>query len=370
MRSLKSGLIAIALSGLFGTAAVVGCTADGGGSGIDMEADPTNPDPDGGSVVPPRDEDFGDAGHADAGKKKDSGPKAEAGVDAGPPPPVEGTACTALNKIGKKSCGMCGFAETVCLDDGTGKGTWSPYGECGSEQGSCLPGATQPCGNCGTQTCTSYCAWGACLGQPASSCTPGAVDLTTAGCPADTYRQRTCQANCAFDSYTLVCEAPPTFLNVPGAVGATVTALMNLKATETVGRLSGTCPTGTVNTSQTPYSYFEIRNPTTKSATVSIFHTQAAGGGVLDTVIAAYAGATPPGTDAARKACLKGVNDFGVTALTGDGNFGSLTGTSALVIAPGASVTVYSAQYYVYDASDPEKAAGKLNINVRTDLLE
>ena len=40
MRSLKSGLLAIALSGLCGTVAVIGCSADGAG-GIDTEAAPT-----------------------------------------------------------------------------------------------------------------------------------------------------------------------------------------------------------------------------------------------------------------------------------------------------------------------------------------
>ena len=35
MRSLKSGLFAIAIAGLFGTAAVIGCSADGGGADID-----------------------------------------------------------------------------------------------------------------------------------------------------------------------------------------------------------------------------------------------------------------------------------------------------------------------------------------------
>ena len=35
MRSLKSGLFAIAFTGLVGAAAVVGCSADGGGSGVD-----------------------------------------------------------------------------------------------------------------------------------------------------------------------------------------------------------------------------------------------------------------------------------------------------------------------------------------------
>src|SRR4051812_39394637 len=103
MGSLKSGLFAIALASLVGTAAVVGCSADGG-SGITDGTDTNLPAPDPSSTGlpdpgPPVDNKIPDAGKPDA--KKDSGPKAEAGVDAGPPPPVVGAACPTLSAIGK-----------------------------------------------------------------------------------------------------------------------------------------------------------------------------------------------------------------------------------------------------------------------------
>ena len=164
MRSLKSGLFAIALSSLVGTAAVVGCSADGGGTGVDDTAPAPTDTGSSGSVVPPKT----DPPATDAGKdsgKKDSGPKPEAGVDAGPPPPVEGTACPTLNAIAQKNCGACGKAETVCLagaGDGGG-GTWSPYGLCGGElAGGCTPAPSSPrtaATAASTKTCTQYCAY-------------------------------------------------------------------------------------------------------------------------------------------------------------------------------------------------------------------
>ncbi|MEA2750011.1 MAG: hypothetical protein QOI41_4154, partial [Myxococcales bacterium] len=373
MRSLKSGLFAIALAGLVGSAAVIGCSADGGGAAIDQGSmvDPNQPDPNAGSsgsVVPMKTPDtMMEAGLTDA--KKEAGPKPEAGVDAGPPPPVPGTACTTANEIAKKTCGACGKAEAVCLDDGTAK-KWSDYGVCGNElAGGCTPGATQACGNCGTQTCSAFCGWGACTGQPMNSCAPGGVDLVSAGCPANTYRQRTCKADCSFGNTSLTCDPPPTYLNVAPAVGGLNSTIITFTAAQTTKRISGSCPGATLSSTVTPYNYFEIRNPTAKIATVSVFHSQAPGGGIPDTIIASYAGATAPANDTQRAACVEGVGDFGSVALTGDGNFASLTGTSAVTIPAGGSITVYSANYYAVDPANADAAIGNIKINVKTDNL-
>ena len=66
--------------------------------------------------------------------------------------------------------------DVTCSDQYGDKQTASLYitvpsggGGC---SGVCKPGQTQACGNCGTQTCTSDCAWGACSNQGA--CMPGA----------------------------------------------------------------------------------------------------------------------------------------------------------------------------------------------------
>lgn len=373
MGSLKSGLFAIALTSLVGTAAVVGCSADGGSAITDT--DPTEPAPadDGAGRLPPSSSSGNpapvDAGGKDA-SKKDSGPKPEAGVDAGPPPPVEGAVCPTANVIAKKSCGVCGTAETVCLDDGVAK-KWSPYGQCGSElAGGCTPGSTQACGNCGTQTCSQFCAWGACNGQPANSCAPGGVDLVGAGCPTNTFRQRTCKPDCSYTNFSLTCDPPPTFLSVAPAVGGQTSAIISLGSAQTAKRVTGTCPAATLSTTTTAYNYFEVRNPTTKVAKVTIFHSQAPGGPIPDTIIAAYNGTTEPVSDAERAACVKGVGDFGAAALTGDANFAALTGTSQVAIPAGGSVLVYSANYYPFTAGDPDAALGNIKLNVKTDALE
>jgi len=59
--------------------------------------------------------------------------------------------------VKKQDCGKCGQQETTC----TGQCKWGPPGECVGV-GQCEPGTTQPCNNCGTETCTPGCTWGDC----------------------------------------------------------------------------------------------------------------------------------------------------------------------------------------------------------------
>src|SRR5690606_2401896 len=107
----------------------------------------------------------------------------------------EGDPCSTPNQIFKRSCGLCGTQEAICLTSESGSNFVSPYGECtGQVLDGCMPGTVEeaPCGNCGTQkrTCNQYCAWstGSCQNQPPDHCTPGSVELLSAGCPSDKYR--------------------------------------------------------------------------------------------------------------------------------------------------------------------------------------
>lgn len=60
----------------------------------------------------------------------------------------------------------------------------------------CDPGARQPCGRCGTRTCTSECAWSACSGEGA--CAAGSSRTQPCGnCGAQTQR---CSTACAWES--------------------------------------------------------------------------------------------------------------------------------------------------------------------------
>ena len=148
----------------------------------------------------------------DAGKdvgQEGRGPKAEAGVDAGPPPPVEGTTCPTLNAIAQKNCGACGKAETVCLDDGDRQGRVEPLRSLQQRaRGRLYPrhhrdrGLRQLRQGHEDLHAVLRVSSGACTGQPANSCVPGSVDYTSAGCAASTYRNRTCGATCTYGSYS------------------------------------------------------------------------------------------------------------------------------------------------------------------------
>jgi hypothetical protein len=67
------------------------------------------------------------------------------------------------------------------------------------------PGATKSCGNCGTQTCSSSCTWGACTGG--GECSPGATN--TGGCPNGQagYITKTCNSACQWYVSANTCQS-------------------------------------------------------------------------------------------------------------------------------------------------------------------
>jgi hypothetical protein len=391
MRSARSGLVGATITGVISTfILVVGCSADGTVDDLLLEptnasdpTDPNDPDKEGSTVVPPKSPGGGDGGGSstparDAGKPPPKPGASDAGKDSGPSAPNEGDPCPTPNEIFKRSCGFCGTQEAICLvsPDG-GPNFVSPYGECtGQVEGGCMPGTVEevPCGDCGTQkrTCNQYCAWSTstCQNQPPNHCTPGSVELLSAGCPANEYRTKTCKADCTWDNVT-ACSEPPTFVNAPPAPGGVASTIAILKSTKTIGRLGGTCGSSvSISMTDTPYAYVEVRNPNPKAVTVSIYNSQATPSSpIIDTIMAAYDGATIPTTDTQRKNCIKGVGDSSTTALTGDSNWASLDGTRAVTIAPGASVQVYFAAYQAYSSSNPSKTTGLVKLNVRTESV-
>jgi hypothetical protein len=358
MRSLKSGLVMIAVSGGFAVAAIVGCSAEGTSSDLAEPTQELAPTEDPGAVLPPSSD---ATGAADAGKTaaKDAGkPKADASsgggpVDAGPPPPTPGTACTAVNAIASKACGKCGEAQALCQSNKT----WSQYGACEAESGECTPGETAPCGNCGTQTCDAYCGWGACTGEPVDSCALGSSEQSTIGCPPQgsvkPYRTRSCKTNCTWGDYSTTCFVPPSWTPV------TVT----LPAATKVARPSygdlAPCPATALDGEATSYAYTQVTNPTAAAVKVTLFHSKATGGAAdLDTLLAVYAGATAPSTLAQRKVCIGRIGDQsggGDSALTGNANFAIV---KDITIPANGTITVYSAAWKATDS-------GPITLNVK-----
>ncbi len=379
MSGVRSGLVSLVVAGACGVFAVVGCSADGSGALDDTSStDPGEPtDP--GAQLPASPGSSSGQPPTDAGKPAKDAAAKDSAVDAGPPPPVPGTACATANEVRKKSCGVCGSQAAVCLADADGgSATWSVYSACENElAGGCLPGTvlTEACGNCGTlkKTCTQYCAFSAsaCTGQPAGSCVPGGVELSSAGCAsANAFRQRTCQSACTYPNFGATCDPPPTSVEVGPTPGSVTSTVAILSEAQTLSRMSGTCPSATLSTTvSSPYVYLQVHNPLARAAVVAIYNSLAPGGVAFKTALAAYDGATGPTDDATRKTCLKGASTFGTAALTGDSKFASLDGTKAVTIAAGATVTVYVAAYNAYDPLKPADSTGKVKLNVQTVSL-
>lgn len=363
MGLVKSGLVTLAAVGSFGLVSVAGCSADG--SAEDVGGETTTKEPTEGAQLPPPSGTDASQPVDSGGGKTDGGPKKDASVDAGPPPPNPGDPCATQDEIRIKKCGACGEQSTICIG-----GKWTDYSACGGElAGGCVPGTVEQeaCGNCGTltKTCTQYCAWQktTCGGQPANSCTPGGVELSAAGCAADTYRQRSCQTTCVWNGFTTTCSAPPTTIEVPPTAGGTNSTVATLAASQTAPRLGGLCPNGSLSTTATtPYVYLSVHNGNAKDAVVTLYTSQAPGGAVLKTVLAAYSGAATPSTDAQRKACLKGANSYGDAALTGSTDFASLDGADAVTIPAAGTVRVYV-------AGETATTTGIVKLSARTDKL-
>ena len=364
-------------------ALVVACATNGGGEELleatSDEAGATEPPPPG-AVLPGATDAAADAAK-DAAKEagKDGGKEAgkEAGVDAGKPAPNEGAACATLDEIFPRSCGACGTQEAICLakPDGT-PGIVSPYSGCVNElAGGCLSGTsmTESCGNCGTRTrvCTQYCAFNSpsCAGEPVNSCTPTATDYTSAGCvTAGTVRTRACGGVCTWTNWTTTCGTLDFKLIVGATSGDSVSGIYPLRAQVSDKRIGGTCPNGYFSsTTNHPYAYVELVNPTGFTLTMSAWNTAASTTSpIVDTLMTWYPGNVKPITDAERKTCAKGVGDSCPGTLPcGDYKWAGLTGATAITLPPFGSALVFFGSYYA--AGSGSVAEGDVKLVIRTD---
>jgi hypothetical protein len=380
MRSLKAGICLFAACGFFISLPLAGCSADGGSGAVPdptTEEDPNEPAP---AVLPPgtgAPPPQNNGGGNDAGAKDSGKPDATPPVDAGPPPPVAGTACTKLNEVKQKQCGACGTQETVCLAEGAGpNGKWSDYGACTNEiPDGCIPGTVErdvACGNkCGkqTRTCTQYCLWNttACQ-EPANACIPNATEYSTAGCGTPgTYRSRDCGATCAWSNFTATCNPPNNAnkLDLSPTVGGEASGQWDLSDAQMGAKVSGTCPNATVSSGKNyPYQIVEIHNTTGAAHT---YDCKIDGPTPIDTLMTWYSGSLPPQDDAARKACGGGsVNDFCPAALAcSSSDWSGLTGTASPSIPAGGYALIFYSSYYAHPTAG-ETTTGAVTLTCTT----
>ncbi len=333
--ALRFGVILAVSAAMTGIGA---CGAEGGDV-EDAGADVTVPDSSGKDATPDRSvpSDASDASDVKSDKpavpdadgappvdaKPDVYDAADAKVDADLPP--EGSPCTSMGSVQSRACGGCGTQERVCLDLGSGM-VWQAWGSCKNEVvGGCTPGSVsfEACDLCGRRRreCTSACTWitGICENQNPNACEPGLVDwVGELSCATGSGRTRVCssidldaavdaaQTGCVWGSYSTTCSPPPTGANIPTTVGEQTGLAIQL-GTTTMPYVSGnstvtdaggcTITTSTSSTYQVPYTYFELNNPTAKTATVTIWGTLTADSGTYDGIrIIAYAGTSNPPT--------------------------------------------------------------------------
>lgn len=378
MRSIKSGLVGIAITSLVGVFAAVGCTADGMSDDdlIDYteEVEPTEPPSTLPTESPNRDDGDRYSG-SDAGATKGGGdntPKPDAGKEPpkAPPSPEPGDACTTIDQIVSRSCGMCGKQEAICQEV-AGKLEWSDYGPCEKETGVCMPGDTEACTNCGTKTCSNYCQWSICAGS--KTCAPGDVAYSKAGCSAGGYKSKTCSETCDWSAFTNTCDIPttPNKMTILGTVGGVKSAQWTLQA-EAITKPNGSC-NGASSTS-VRYIPVEVSNTTGKDAEISAFHTESPTGIEIDTVIWHYNGHSLPMSSDEIGACASKVQD-GCAIASNPGESGSpckgagslkLAGLDKITIPKNGKVLIYSA---LYGATTPA-GDGTFMLNIRTDRLQ
>ena len=229
-----------------------------------------------------------------------------------------------------------------------------------------------------TRVCQLDCQYavGACQGEPQDPCTPGTTSFVGGlSCDAGG-RSRNCGAACTWGPYS-ECVVPsfgyPVKLGAPGVV---VTALESMGNTPTLPRLSrSTCPTAVPNTqSKNAFSWVELQNTTSQTATVSVWFSLAPGGLDMDTAIAVYPGSVPPTTDATRSACAFGVNDgcsSGIATACRPGWGGLVVDDGdhpAITIPPNSSVMVFAGA--INDTASALPHSGIFLFNARTEALQ
>jgi len=369
MRSLKSGLITFTIAGVFGMAAVIGCSADGSSDVIEDQSgnEPTTDESSSGNQLPASNPTTSSSGGSSGTTSKDAGKdaaKADAAKDAGPPPPNPGDTCTVADKTYSKSCGKCGKQEAICLDQGGGVLKVSDYSACTGETGVCVPGetATEACGNCGTltKTCNNYCAWSSstCGGQPTNSCSPGSTEYSTAGCSvANTYRNRSCGTACTWSGFSTTCAEPnnPIKLTLATTAAGVVNANYTLATTKQGKRhpsyLCGSSATLST-TSDYPYELVELVNPSAKQLTISFKSTAS----TFDVAYAVYPTNLPPTSDAELKACNKA--DYSPYEVTG------------VVVPPNAKYLLRISSYYNSGNTFGETTTGSVPMIITTTAAQ
>ncbi len=367
MRSLKSALFSVLVFGSVGAAAVAGCTA----TTETEDVPPPAAEPDSGdkTTIPPSNGEEPEEELKDAGKKTDSGVKdagKDAAKDSGPPAPAPGDACATVDQVFKRGCGKCGQQEAICKakDAGTG-GIVSDYGICTGEIGTCEPGKSETCGNCGTRTCSNSCNWNSCTGQPANACPAGTIGHSTAGCTTpNTYIERTCDDKCAWGGFSGTCEAP--LLKVPTTVGGTVKAAWNLTANATAKRPSSTtCPATSLYFTAVPVFSIPVKNETGKAVVVQLYNS--GNGTPIDTYLYTYNRATAPTTDDEIKACTKAASDcIALNDACGNVASGGSTyqwaGMDDVAIPAGGTILVYT-------TASSSTSVGEFALNVKTKSI-
>jgi hypothetical protein len=295
------------------------------------------------------------------------------------------TAANGLATCAAGACGVrCNANYHLC---GSACASNSSTATCGSSCTPC-PGVTNGTATCDGTSCGTQCNGGfhLCNGACADNTSVATCGTSCTPCSAPTNGTATCNGTaCDFtcntgfqrSGNTCVVVTTPT-LTISSTVGGKASGnfLMDPAVSETRPYIGQSCPSLSLSPTISNYQYVQVVNPTSKTATISVWGSLASGGADVDTIMVAYA--TLPASDADRAVCVVGVNDFcndttDPTSCVGANGFDQWAGLmkadgNPVTIAPNGNVIIYTAAFYGTTAT--EAHSGPYVLSARTEALQ
>jgi hypothetical protein len=242
------------------------------------------------------------------------------------------------------------------------------------------------CGRCGTQEslCSSSCTLnvGKCIEPPDAECYPGSQTFLPGVSCATGGRWGTCQTNCTWGALgpcTVLDGGPlaPNSLVIPATVGTKASKTFTMPAANPIpvvdGENSSSPDACLLLSTATSYDYVQLMNNSAKTATVSVWHSQATGGPAFPggTIVVSYTSFLPPaaGDTDGRGMCDSYGNGPCSDTMTDPTACKGLW--AGIMIGDGSALTVPPHSWiWLYNAAQVAGQSGSYQLSVITNSLQ